>query len=486
MDSQKVRKAVSTALASVALSAAAVSQVSIGGTNAINSQYATEEIETKYGSFTAKGGFPVERYESGAVKSFYAEDYGGKVPLKIPMKNFGFGELYFETPSPRGEDVLSRINAHPIEFWENGNVKSVYIGNFQYDSLDGDKHLKIKLPKYKYTGGLHKGQMQELSVFPKSVVSFYESGALKSFKVADGQTLNFLRSMGKTDAQRARQLFKNQSEIEFYENGSIKRFTPISSAVLTYKNPLGFAIKGGTEITVSPDDETVLTSFYPVPNSSLSLGENIIVNILNTVPVAFYDDGKTLKQISWQFKNLNFTLGNIQFLSTEEVTTRQTVVFGEDGAILSVSGIESESIDGSKTKSSYLALYDGHAVLVHEIDYDADGRPTVIHFSRLQEIAASRTADGIQTVSAWKVYYKDGKKRAAVGNVHLQNAKGSFYNQNYNCIIVMDGDEIVKTIKEGSEEVITGDSTVIFGENGAITGYTASDADRNAVETKIE
>ena len=53
------------------------SQVSIGGITVQNANSTNSEtIETKYGKFTTKAGFPVLRYESGAIKSFYIEDFG--------------------------------------------------------------------------------------------------------------------------------------------------------------------------------------------------------------------------------------------------------------------------------------------------------------------------------------------------------------------------------------------------------------------------
>ena len=301
------------ALLTAAFINSAFAQVSIGGVSVQNAENQRTEIETKYGKFTVKSGYPLERYESGAVKSFYVEDYGGKIipQLKIP----NFGSLYFVTPYPKDNDVLSRINTHPVEFWENGNLKSVYIGDIKYSSLDGDTHLKITLSKYKHKSGRNKGKMETLSVFPKSVIYFYETGELKSFTVAQGQTLQFLRAMTTTDAQRAKQLFKNQSTIELYENGSVKSFTPSDSAVLTYKNPLGLMIAKGTAITLSPEDETVLTSFYPAKGASLSLGSDIVVKLSDSMPVVFYDDGKALKQMTWSFDAINFTLGKVDFYS---------------------------------------------------------------------------------------------------------------------------------------------------------------------------
>ena len=143
---KKLKKTISVLIAGFSLFYS-FAQVSIGGVSVQNAENIKEEIETKYGKFTVKSGFPVERYESGAIKSFYVEDYNGKIFPHFKMPNFGFGELYFVTPYPKG-DVLSNINAHPIEFWENGNLKSVYIGDIRYDSFDGDNHLKIKLPYY--------------------------------------------------------------------------------------------------------------------------------------------------------------------------------------------------------------------------------------------------------------------------------------------------------------------------------------------------
>ena len=473
------------ALLTAAFINSAFAQVSIGGVSVQNAENQRTEIETKYGKFTVKSGYPVERYESGAVKSFYVEDYGGKIipQLKIP----NFGSLYFVTPYPKDNDVLSRINTHPVEFWENGNLKSVYIGDIKYSSLDGDTHLKITLSKYKHKSGRNKGKMETLSVFPKSVIYFYETGELKSFTVAQGQTLQFLRAMTTTDAQRAKQLFKNQSTIELYENGSVKSFTPSDSAVLTYKNPLGLMIAKGTAITLSPEDETVLTSFYPAKGASLSLGSDIVVKLSDSMPVVFYDDGKALKQITWSFDSINFTLGKVDFYSgLNGEAVRQTVYFNEDGSVKTVSGVMTTSFDGEKSLSYYPALVEGKAVNVRQIEYDADGNMTMADLGcNAIELTSEKVKDGVQSVNVWKVYYRAGKKIAAAGNIHLQSSKGNFYDTHYSCIILLDGDSVLQIIRPDGNENISADSNIIFASDGRAVSYTAISPDGNIVEIKI-
>ena len=92
----KIGRILLPALALAATVSSSFAQVSIGGVTVQNAQVSREKVETKYGTFYVKGGFPVERYESGAVKSFYIENFGQLTRIYDAT----FGELYIETPVP--------------------------------------------------------------------------------------------------------------------------------------------------------------------------------------------------------------------------------------------------------------------------------------------------------------------------------------------------------------------------------------------------
>ena len=102
------------------------------------------------------------------------------------------------------------------------------------------------------------------------------------------------------------------------------------------------------------------------------------------------------------------------------------------------------------------------------------------------EISSEKVKDGIQSVNAWKLYYSNGKKIAAVGNVHLQSSKGNFYDTNYSCIILFDGDKILQIIKPEGSKNISADSNIIFDSKGKAAAYTARNPDGSTVEIEIK
>lgn len=453
-------------LSSFVLAAASSSfaQVSIGGVTAQNAQVSREKIETKYGTFYVKGGFPVERYESGAVKSFYIENFGQLTRIDFPGATFG--ALYIETPVP-GIDYLSKKNAQPMELYENGNVKAVRLADVKYDSLDGDNYLHITFKKYK----------ESLAIFPKSTIHFHENGNIKSIKVAHDQSFKFLREL-KVNAKN-KPVFKNQSEVVFYESGAIKEFVPQNAK---FSNPFGFGMRPGYSVVVSEDDPTKILSFYPVNGSALTLGDGINVTCISGEPIVFYEDGKTLKQISWNFEGVNFTLGKVNFHSDSAGgATSQTVFFSETGAIKSVRGIFVASpIDNEKTLSSYPAMVDNKPVSVRQIDYDEDGEIAMVHFVRAQLVSEDEIKGGKQILSAWKIYYKDGARLAAIGNASLRSSMGSFHDTDYDCVLIFDGEKI-KTVKVNGG--LSADSAIIFDENGKATAVLL-DGDGKIIEIK--
>ncbi|MBR1640626.1 MAG: hypothetical protein IJ688_14725 [Treponema sp.] len=463
-----LKKSIAVLIAASSLSFG-FAQVSIGGVSVQNTESQKMEIETKYGKFTVKSGFPVERYESGAIKSFYIEDFGQPL-YNAKLKHPDYGEIIVATPVPK-EDYLSQQAAQALEFWENGNIKTLKLADIKYSYNEGG-YFRIKFDKYK----------ESLSVFPKSRISFYENGMIESLYVANGQSFKFLRDASINTKSKA--AFKNQSKVSFYNDGSIKEYSPQNAKIT---NPLNFKIKDGTSVIVSKDNPTMAIGFYPATGSSLALGDSIIIKCLPTEPVYFYENATSLKQISWFFDTVNFTLGNVHFysgLNGERVS--QTVYFNEDGTIKTVTGIMETSFDGTKKLSTYPTLIEGQAVNVRQIDYDNNGNMVMADLGRNPiELSSAIVKDGIQSIKAWKLYYKDAKKVAAIGNIHLQSSKGNFYDTNADAILLLDGDKIIKTIKPQNDEKLTADSTILFDKDGNITGYTAINSTGLTVETKL-
>ena len=428
----KIGRILLPALALAATVQGAFAQVSIGGVTAQNAQVSREKIETKYGTFYVKGGFPVERYESGAVKSFYIENFGQLTRIYDAT----FGELYIETPVP-GIDYLSKKNAQPMEFYEDGTLKAVRLADVRYESLGGDGYKHITFKKYK----------ESLAVFPKSTIQFHENGNIKSMKVAHDQSFKFLREL-KTSSNK-KPVFKNQSEIVFYESGAIKEFIP-ENARLT--NPFGFGMRPGYSVVVSEDDPKKVLSFYPAAGSALTLGDGIKVTCVPKEPLVFYGDGKTLKQISWSF---------------EGGATSRTVFFSETGGVKSVRGIFAVSpVNGEKTLSSYPAMVHGKPASVRQIDYDENGEIAMVDFAMPQPVSEDEVKGGTQILSARKIYYKDGARVAAIGNAALRSSLGSFHDTDYDCVLIFDGEKI-RTVRV--DERLSADSALVFDEGGKAT-----------------
>lgn len=452
------------------LTTVAFAQVSIGGISIQNAENKKEEIETKYGKFTVKSGFPVERYESGAVKSFYIDDFGS--PLYYAELNHpDYGRIIVSTPVPK-EDYLSQMNAQPLVFWENGNIKTLKLADIKYADNQGG-YFNIKFEKYN----------ESLAIFPNSVIYFYENGKIESIKVASGQSFQFLRDASIDTKNKA--VFKNQSRIKFYDDGNIKEYTPQNARI---KNPLNLRMRQGSSVVVSKGNPTLAITFYPETGASIALSDKIIVKCVSGEPLEFWEDGTVLKQISWSFDTVNFTLGKVNFYSgLNGENVQQTVCFDENGHVKTVRGIISTSFDGEKSISSYPTLVEGKAVNVQQIDYDDKGNILMADLGGNPiELSSEKVKNGIQTIKAWKIYYQDGKKVAAVGNAYLQSSMGSFYNTNYSCIILLDGDKILQIIKPDEAVNISANSNIIFDSNGKAVSFTATDYNRKTVEIEIK
>ncbi len=445
-------------------------QVSIGGVTVQNAESKRQEIETKYGKFTVKSGFPVEYYESGAVKSFYIDDFGTPT-FNAELKHPDYGRIIVSTPVPQ-DDYMSQQSAQPLEFWENGNIKTLKLADIKYSYNEGG-YFRITFEKFK----------ESLAIFPNSKIHFYENGKIESVKVANGQSFKFLRDASVNAKNKA--VFKNQSEIKFYDDGSIKEYTPQNAKIT---NPLNFKISNGSSVVVSRSNPTLAIGFYPALGSSIALSDTIILNCVPQQPVYFNNEGTALKQISWTFKDVNFTLGKVNFYSgLNGESVQQTVYFNDDGSVKTVSGVLTTSFDGSKSLSTYPTLIEGRAVNVRQVDYEGNGNMTMADLGRNTiELSSEKTKDGILSAKAWKIYYQDGKKVAAVGNVHLQSNKGSFYDTTSAGIILLDGNTVKNIILPKGSENISASSEIHFDQTGKAVSYTAKNLDNTVIEINIK
>ena len=453
------------------------SQVSIGGVTVSNSEPASAKVETKYGTFTIKQGTKPEYYPSGALKSFYFEDYGKLVFGGI---NILGGRIYITSPAP-SNDALQNLSAYPVELYENGNLKSAKLADCEYDNLGGDKHLHIGFPKYTKGSGLFK-ETDTLAIKPKSIINFYDNEAVKSVVVTQGQHLSFLRAMAKTDKQRVQQAFKNGSTVEFYDDGYVKSFTPTTSTVLTIKNPLGIAMKPGTEITVKKGEENTAIGFYPANGSRLSLGEGINVELANGRYVGFYDDAKTLKELTWQY-TISFTISNVKFFADEGHPMTTTVYFGEKGNIEKVTGLaktETDFISGNETTTilPFVTEVEGKQLAVEEIGMNADGTLAYAVFTDKGIELSSKTVkvesrNGVEAISAYRIYYKDGKKAAATVRKTVDTGS-DFYAAAYDSvdylIYLYENGNVSRTV--AVDGLLTTKDTISFSDDGRPVSYT--------------
>lgn len=470
----KLKRTFIATLFALTLASLAFAQVSIGGISIQNAESKKEEIETKYGKFTVKTGFPVERYESGAVKSFYIDDF--EEPLKFAELNHpDYGKIIVSTPTPK--DYFTTEKPQPLEFYENGNIKTLKLASIKYSENPGG-YFNIKFEKYD----------ESLAIFPNSTIHFYENGKVESINVASEQSFKFLRDASIDTKTKA--VFENQSEIEFYDDGNIKKYTSQNAKI---KNPLNLKMRKGKSVVVSKDNPILAIGFYPETGSSIALSDTIVVKCVPGEPIYFWENGTSLKQISWSFNTVNFSIGKVNFYSgLNGESVQQTVYFDKTGYVKTVKGITSTSFsvtsfDGEKSILSYPTLVEGKATNVQQIDYDNNGNMILADLGRNPlELSSEEVKNGIQTIRAWKIYYQEGKKVAVVGNAYLQSSKGSFYNTNYSCIILFDGDKVLRIIKPDEDVRISADSNIIFDSNGKAVSFTATDYNRKTVEIEIK
>lgn len=436
------------------------SQVSIGELSLDNSQNCQETISTRYGNFTILHDTQVEYYESGAVKSFF---FDGTQTIFVE----GLGDVTICSPYQANYDPLSA--SVPLVFYENGNIKSLKLSN---KMPNGSFNLKIKFSKY---------NDEIVSATESSKIDFYENGCLKSFTVTSGQSLSFLQNM--VPSTKTKVQFKGISVIELYDDGYLKSFTP--SSAVNFPNGLNLALQK-KQITLARNSN-VLISFYPVNGSSLKLGENISVQLVNNEPVVLSDDGKKLKEISWKY-DTGFVLSNVDFYGTKDKPSMNTVYFNDSGAIVRVKGIEVTSnsvLDYGKSRvQQFTAVIEGKLVAVEELILNEDSSINCVVFGVInpfeissKEVENDMKMKGFEKIKAIRMYYnKEGQRIAATGSF-IRDFGSSFYSNIYNsinpCFVLYNKGNI--SDMNCVEGLISEENEILFDANGKPEAYSYKD-----------
>ena len=453
------------------------SQISIGGLSVDNSENSRESVSTRYGDFTLLHDTQVEHYDSGAVKSFFFE---GTKTISVE----GLGDIIICSPYQAKNAPITTTGSVPIVFYENGNLKSVKLSN---KMPDGSYNLKIKFSKY---------NNEVIAATESSKLEFYENGSLKAFTVTGGQSLTFLQNMA--PATKEKKQFKGITTIELYDDGYLKSFIP--SSAINFPNALNLALQKD-RITLARNSP-VLISFYPANGSSLKLGENLSVQLINNKPVVLSEDGRNLKEISWKY-DTTFGLSNVDFYASKENPSMNTVYFNDKGAIIRVKGIEVQSqsfLDQGKTYTQqFLANIEGKLAMVEELILNEDGSLKCAVFgNRTQfelsskklekiELKDASVGPGVEKVTAVRLYFtKDGKRFAALG-YHSKDYGKSFYAPSFNfmkpCFILFSKGEI-STI-DYVDGMVDEESEILFNDNEKPEAYSYKDKDGKVIIKKL-
>src|SRR5574344_75719 len=473
---QKLRKAFTVSIAFVC-STNLFSQVSIGGVSVSAGQEEAKTIETKFGALPVKEGTPVEYYESGAVKSFFIDDKSGTVyaSIEIAKQNPGItftnGDMRVVTPYP-SQDYMQSRKTKPVEFYENGNLKSVRLANVKYGKSLND-YPEIVLSNDSNLNG------EKLCIRKDTTVEFYESGKIKSVVVPQNQSFNFLLTMN------PKAVFKNFSTVEFYENGNLKSFLLASDINLTLKNPFGIAVRFDKPVTLSPIDSNMILSFTPANGTKLNLGNDVKIYFVDDMPVTFYEDGKNLKEITWRYDAVSFMLGGAQFIGANDTPFETTVKFNQNGNVESISG---------KKSSVFIYVIEDRKVPVNEIRLDENlnllySEHKTVPLVISEKAVKNGSKNGKEKTLSFKIYYKDGKRTAVIGRVEKifvdpSNFYASSYNSADNCILFYSADKVSKVIT--SEKQITLDSEIYFDEKENPVSYSVFDYEGNRPVEKIK
>ncbi len=455
------------------------SQISIGGLSVDNSENSRESVSTRYGDFPILQNTQVEYYDSGTVKSFFFE---GTKTIFVE----GLGDITICSPYQAKNAPITTTGSVPIVFYENGNLKSVKLSN---KMPDGSYNLKIKFSKY---------NNEVIAATESSKIDFYENGSLKAFTVTGGQSLTFLQNMA--PATKEKKQFKGITTIELYDDGYLKSFIP--SSAINFPNALNLALQR-EKITLARNS-SVLISFYPANGSSLKLGENLSVQLINNKPVVLSDDGRNLKEISWKYDS-TFGLSNVDFYATKENPSMNTVYFNDKGAIVRVKGIEVQSqsfLDQGKTYiQQFPANIEGKLAMVEELILNEDsslncavfGNRTQFEISSKKlekiELKDATVGPGIEKVTAVRMYFtKDGKRLAALG-YHSKDYGKSFYAPSFNfmkpCFILFNNNSVSSIDYAEETGSISSENEIFFNDKGKPEAYSYKDKDGKVVTKKL-
>lgn len=412
----------------------------------------SETVKTKFGTFKTRDGAKIERYDSGAVKSFFIE---GKQTIETSV-----GTFQVETPLN-----WTATKNQPIEFHENGNLKTLFVG--AHSSNGGTQILKTPLGSISCSG--------------KVPIQFHENGRLKSFSPAGGQTAPFLTALD------SKGKFQGGKEIEFYDDGNLRAFAP--NVALNLNLPLGLKMKARTSIVLSRTGVPI--EFVPSDGSALNLGDGIQVSLRDEMPLKFYERG-TVKEISFKYSDAEFEFYGLKFLMPKEGGSfGVTIRFYEDEKIRSAEATERQGntpYSQSISSPPFETELEGDVVKVRKLSFNENGliefveygdRPAVLSLSELPY--DKNAGAGVEELSANKVWYCSGKRIAAIG-CHAKTYSQRFYSTSENCVFLCDGDKILRTIEVKNAMP----REVMFDGEGKPIAYLAEDMDGRQTTVEIK
>lgn len=225
------------------------------------------EVHTKYGTFIAASNKPIEFYDNGNVKSVYTRE-----------------NLIAELPC--GKIVISSANGYPLTFYENGNLESAYLPYFRAKEYDADVNMiKTKM-------GVFEAKREWL-------IYFYDDETPKSFALASETQIS------ETEILAAKTL------VSFHKNGRISELT------LTKQLKNGGLISKKSK-PIFLDENGYIVSFTVDKGSTLTFNETKIP-LEDGSTISFYESGK-LKHFVLNLTGIDATIGTVKFANSGKCT----------------------------------------------------------------------------------------------------------------------------------------------------------------------
>ena len=230
-------------------------------------------LTTKYGNFTAEADTEICFYESGALKSFYAD---GIVEAALPQ-----GTLPLTSTTTK-----SAFQPHPIVLDEDGNLAAAYLPDLRSEIIVTT-------------------QAGTLSLRPRSVIEFFPDGTISRTEMRGTQTI--------AAGGKQIKLYSN-SAVAFYDDGSIKAFVPADAAEWN-----GFAAQRGKPVTLSQSGSVL--ALTPAQKTFTELGE-LVFYFVNGKPLVF-SDGGGIAEMTLDCADKDFQYGGVRVLCKTAVQTVQ-------------------------------------------------------------------------------------------------------------------------------------------------------------------